>query len=163
MLPNIVFLRPWLVGPGPFPSESSLAANCKANLCNIECPSDFLLICFLQVLTISFFSFLADNGAEFVLTREWMDICLEWYLTYPSMHEQPSTPLATPRIPGSARSSFSWSRARQSQVCSTVAIAIVAKPWGPRLHLTNLEGCRTAKLNMRPECLKALSSCWWMP
>jgi splicing factor 3B subunit 1 len=49
-------------------------------------------------------------------------------------------------------------QARQSRICSTVAIAIVAETCGPFMCIPAiLNEYRTAELNVRTGCLKALS------
>jgi hypothetical protein len=51
-----------------------------------------------------------------------------------------------------------FAQAQQSRVCSTIAVAIVTEMCGPFTHIPAiLDEYRTAELNVRTGCLKALS------
>lgn len=122
----------------------------------------------VQEASINLIGRIADNGAEFVSPREWMRICFE-LLDLLKAHKK--------AIRRAAVNSFGYiARAigpsdvlqvlltnlrvqeRQSRVCSTVAIAIVAETCGPFTTIPAiLNEYRTPELNVRNGCLKALS------
>ncbi|EPQ29470.1 uncharacterized protein PFL1_03225 [Pseudozyma flocculosa PF-1] len=122
----------------------------------------------VQEASINLIGRIADNGSEFVSPREWMRICFE-LLDLLKAHKK--------AIRRAAVNSFGYiARAigpsdvlqvlltnlrvqeRQSRVCSTVAIAIVAETCGPFTTLPAiLNEYRTPELNVRNGCLKALS------
>lgn len=114
------------------------------------------------------FSLTADRGAEYVSAREWMRICFE-LLDLLKAHKK--------AIRRAAVNSFGYIakaigpqdvlsvlltnlkvQERQSRVCSTIAIAIVAETCGPFTCIPAiLNEYRTPELNVRNGCLKALS------
>lgn len=122
----------------------------------------------VQEASINLIGRVADRGAEFVSAREWMRICFE-LLDLLKAHKK--------AIRRAAVNSFGYiARAlgpqdvlqvlltnlrvqeRQSRVCSTVAIAIVAETCGPYTCIPAiLNEYRTAELNVRTGALKALS------
>ncbi|PWY99800.1 putative splicing factor 3b subunit 1 [Testicularia cyperi] len=122
----------------------------------------------VQEASINLIGRIADKGAEFVSPREWMRICFE-LLDLLKAHKK--------AIRRAAVNSFGYiARAigpsdvlqvlltnlrvqeRQSRVCSTVAIAIVAETCGPFTTIPAiLNEYRTPELNVRNGCLKALS------
>lgn len=122
----------------------------------------------VQEASINLIGRVADRGAEFVNPREWMRICFE-LLDLLKAHKK--------AIRRAAVNSFGYiARAlgpqdvlqvlltnlrvqeRQSRVCSTVAIAIVAETCGPYTCIPAiLNEYRTAELNVRTGALKALS------
>jgi len=135
----------------------------------------------VQEASINLIGRIADRGAEFVSAREWMRICFE-LLELLKAHKK--------AIRRAAVNSFGYIakaigpqdvlsvlltnlrvQERQSRVCSTVAIAIVAETTGPFTcipailagpsaptwpALTSPE-YRTPDLNVRNGCLKALA------
>ncbi|KAI9453404.1 armadillo-type protein [Lactarius psammicola] len=107
----------------------------------------------VQEASINLIGRIADRGAEFVPAREWMRICFE-LLDLLKAHKK--------GIRRAAVNSFGLHRQEsgsvQSRVCSTVAIAIVAETCGPFTCIPAiLNEYRTAELNVRTGCLKALS------
>ncbi|KAJ9478959.1 U2 snRNP component HSH155 [Pseudozyma hubeiensis] len=122
----------------------------------------------VQEASINLIGRIADKGAESVSPREWMRICFE-LLDLLKAHKK--------AIRRAAVNSFGYiARAigpsdvlqvlltnlrvqeRQSRVCSTVAIAIVAETCGPFTTIPAiLNEYRTPELNVRNGCLKALS------
>ena len=122
----------------------------------------------VQEASINLIGRIADKGAEHVSPREWMRICFE-LLDLLKAHKK--------AIRRAAVNSFGYiARAigpsdvlqvlltnlrvqeRQSRVCSTVAIAIVAETCGPFTTIPAiLNEYRTPELNVRNGCLKALS------
>jgi splicing factor 3B subunit 1 len=136
-------------------------------------------------MLITFFS--ADRGAEFVPAREWMRICFE-LLDLLKAHKKGIRRAAVNSFGYIAKSLGPQDvlsvlltnlrvQERQSRVCSTVAIAIVAETCGRKCILFSLcfkalktlsllaftcipailNEYRTAELNVRTGCLKALS------
>ncbi|GAA5889744.1 hypothetical protein JCM8208_001120 [Rhodotorula glutinis] len=122
----------------------------------------------VQESSINLIGRIADRGAEFVSAREWMRICFE-LLDLLKAHKK--------AIRRAAVNSFGYIakaigpqdvlsvlltnlkvQDRQSRVCSTVAIAIVAETCGPFTCIPAvLNEYRTPELNVRNGCLKALS------
>lgn len=122
----------------------------------------------VQEASINLIGRIADRGAEFVSAREWMRICFE-LLDLLKAHKK--------AIRRAAVNSFGYIakaigpqdvlqvlltnlrvQERQSRVCSTVAIAIVAETCGPFTCIPAiLNEYRTPELNVRNGCLKALS------
>ncbi|PWN46416.1 ARM repeat-containing protein [Ceraceosorus guamensis] len=122
----------------------------------------------VQEASINLIGRIADRGAEFVSAREWMRICFE-LLDLLKAHKK--------AIRRAAVNSFGYIakaigpqdvlqvlltnlrvQERQSRVCSTVAIAIVAETCGPFTTIPAiLNEYRTPDLNVRNGCLKALS------
>ena len=142
----------------------------------------------VQEASINLIGRIADRGAEFVPAREWMRICFE-LLDLLKAHKKGIRRAAVNSFGYIAKSLGPQDvlsvlltnlrvQERQSRVCSTVAIAIVAETCGrescfnfyelPRkLTLLSfsaftcipaiLNEYRTAELNVRTGCLKALS------
>lgn len=122
----------------------------------------------VQEASINLIGRIADRGAEFVSAREWMRICFE-LLDLLKAHKK--------AIRRAAVNSFGYIakaigpqdvlqvlltnlrvQERQSRVCSTVAIAIVAETCGPFTCLPAiLNEYRTPEGNVKHGCLKALS------
>ncbi|GAA6005009.1 hypothetical protein JCM10207_008477 [Rhodosporidiobolus poonsookiae] len=122
----------------------------------------------VQEASINLIGRIADRGAEFVSAREWMRICFE-LLDLLKAHKK--------AIRRAAVNSFGYIakaigpqdvlavlltnlkvQDRQSRVCSTVAIAIVAETCGPFTCIPAvLNEYRTPELNVRNGCLKAMS------
>ncbi|KAK4057851.1 U2 snRNP component prp10 [Microbotryomycetes sp. JL221] len=122
----------------------------------------------VQEASINLIGRIADRGAEFVSAREWMRICFE-LLDLLKAHKR--------AIRRAAVNSFGYIakaigpqdvlsvlltnlrvQERQSRVCSTVAIAIVAETCGPFTCIPAiLNEYRTPELNVRNGCLKAMS------
>ena len=122
----------------------------------------------VQEASINLIGRIADRGAEFVSAREWMRICFE-LLDLLKAHKK--------AVRRAAINSFGYIakaigpqdvlqvlltnlrvQERQSRVCSTVAIAIVAETCGPFTCLPAiLNEYRTPELNVKHGCLKALS------
>ena len=122
----------------------------------------------VQEASINLIGRIADRGAEFVSAREWMRICFE-LLDLLKAHKK--------AIRRAAVNSFGYIakaigpqdvlsvlltnlrvQERQSRVCSTVAIAIVAETCGPFTCIPAiLNEYRTPELNVRNGCLKAMS------
>lgn len=122
----------------------------------------------VQEASINLIGRIADRGAEFVSAREWMRICFE-LLDLLKAHKK--------AIRRAAVNSFGYIakaigpqdvlsvlltnlrvQERQSRVCSTVAIAIVAETCGPFTCIPAiLNEYRTPELNVRNGCLKSLS------
>ncbi|KAH8922408.1 small nuclear ribonucleoprotein [Atractiella rhizophila] len=122
----------------------------------------------VQEACINLIGRIADRGAEFVSAREWMRICFE-LLDLLKAHKK--------AIRRAAVNSFGYIakaigpqdvlsvlltnlrvQERQSRVCSTVAIAIVAETCGPFTCIPAiLNEYRTPELNVRNGCLKAMS------
>ena len=110
----------------------------------------------------------ADRGAEFVPAREWMRICFE-LLDLLKAHKKGIRRAAVNSFGYIAKSlgpqdmlsvllTNLCKQERQSPVCSIVAIAIVAETCGPFMCIPAiLNEYRTAELNVRTGCLKALS------
>ncbi|KAM0745770.1 small nuclear ribonucleoprotein [Meredithblackwellia eburnea MCA 4105] len=122
----------------------------------------------VQESSINLIGRIADRGAEFVSAREWMRICFE-LLDLLKAHKK--------AIRRAAVNSFGYIakaigpqdvlsvlltnlrvQERQSRVCSTVAIAIVAETCGPFTCIPAiLNEYRTPELNVRNGCLKAMT------
>lgn len=122
----------------------------------------------VQEATINLIGRIADRGSEFVPAREWMRICFE-LLDLLKAHKK--------AIRRAAVNSFGYIakaigpqdvlsvlltnlrvQERQSRLCSTVAIAIVAETCGPFTCIPAiLNEYRTPDLNVRNGCLKALA------
>lgn len=122
----------------------------------------------VQEASIQLIGRIADRGAEYVAAREWMRICFE-LLDLLKAHKQ--------AIRRAAVNSFGYIakaigpqdvlqvlltnlrvQERQSRVCSTVAIAIVAETTGPFITIPYLlNEYRQPELNVRTGVLKALS------
>ncbi|KEI41605.1 uncharacterized protein L969DRAFT_85410 [Mixia osmundae IAM 14324] len=122
----------------------------------------------VQEASINLIGRIADRGAEFVSAREWMRICFE-LLDLLKAHKK--------SIRRAAVNSFGYIakaigpqdvlsvlltnlrvQERQSRVCSTVAIAIVAETCGPFTCIPAiLNEYRTPELNVRNGCLKAMA------
>ncbi|KAE8242501.1 hypothetical protein A4X13_0g7129 [Tilletia indica] len=122
----------------------------------------------VQEASINLIGRIADRGAEFVSPREWMRITFE-LLDLLKAHKR--------AIRRAAVNSFGYIakaigpqdvlqvlltnlrvQERQSRVCSTVAIAIVAETCSPFTTIPHiLQEYRTPELNVRNGCLKALS------
>lgn len=122
----------------------------------------------VQEATINLIGRIADRGAEYVPAKEWMRICFE-LLDLLKAHKK--------AIRRAAVNSFGYIakaigpqdvlsvlltnlkvQERQSRVCSTVAIAIVAETCGPFTCVPAiLNEYRTPELNVRNGCLKALA------
>ncbi|KAL8280130.1 hypothetical protein RQP46_007460 [Phenoliferia psychrophenolica] len=122
----------------------------------------------VQEASINLIGRIADRGAEFVSAREWMRICFE-LLDLLKAHKK--------AIRRAAVNSFGYIakaigpqdvlsvlltnlrvQERQSRVCSTVAIAIVAETCGPFTCIPAiLNEYRTPELNVRNGCLKAMT------
>ncbi|KDN42069.1 putative splicing factor 3b subunit 1 [Tilletiaria anomala UBC 951] len=122
----------------------------------------------VQEASINLIGRIADRGAEFVSAREWMRICFE-LLDLLKAHKK--------AIRRAAVNSFGYIakaigpqdvlqvlltnlrvQERQSRVCSTVAIAIVAETTGPFTTIPHLlNEYRQPELNVRTGVLKALS------
>lgn len=122
----------------------------------------------VQEASINLIGRIADRGAEYVSAREWMRICFE-LLDLLKAHKK--------AVRRAAINSFGYIakaigpqdvlqvlltnlrvQERQSRVCSTVAIAIVAETCGPFTCLPAiLNEYRTPELNVKHGCLKALS------
>jgi splicing factor 3B subunit 1 len=110
----------------------------------------------------------ADHGTEFVPACEWMRIGFE-FLDLPEAHKKGIRRAAVNSFGYIAKSLGPQDvlsvlltnlrvQERQSRVCSTVAIAIVAETCGPFTCIPAiLNEYRTAELNVRTGCLKALS------
>ncbi|KAG6375292.1 armadillo-type protein [Boletus reticuloceps] len=107
----------------------------------------------VQEASINLIGRITDRGAEFVPAREWMRICFE-LLDLLKAHKKSLGPqdvlsvlLTNLRV-----------QECQSRVCSTVAIPIVAETCGPFTCIPAiLNEYRTAELNVRTGCLKALT------
>jgi splicing factor 3B subunit 1 len=144
-------------------------------------------VCLRHVIFSSLL-FTADRGAEFVPAREWMRICFE-LLDLLKAHKKGIRRAAVNSFGYIAKSLGPQDvlsvlltnlrvQERQSRVCSTVAIAIVAETCGREYPITYsdasslisrllfpaftcipaiLNEYRTAELNVRTGCLKALS------
>lgn len=140
----------------------------------------------MQEASINLIGRIADRGAEFVPAREWMRICFE-LLDLLKAHKKGIRRAAVNSFGYIAKSLGPQDvlsvlltnlrvQERQSRVCSTVAIAIVAETCGREclifllirsssflIHLAFtcipaiLNEYRTAELNVRTGCLKALS------
>lgn len=139
----------------------------------------------VQEASINLIGRIADRGAEFVPAREWMRICFE-LLDLLKAHKKAIRRAAVNSFGYIAKSLGPQDvlqvlltnlrvQERQSRVCSTVAIAIVAETCGreyihfdqsPATHCSFtaftcipaiLNEYRTAELNVRTGCLKALS------
>ncbi|OAX31567.1 hypothetical protein K503DRAFT_74111 [Rhizopogon vinicolor AM-OR11-026] len=111
----------------------------------------------------------ANRGAEFMLVREWMHICFK-LLDLLKAHKKGIQHAAVNSFGYIAKSLGSQDvlsvlltnfqvQERQSRVCSTVTIAIVAETCGPFTCIPAiLNEYRTAELNVRTGgCLKALT------
>lgn len=144
----------------------------------------------VQEASINLIGRIADRGAEFVPAREWMRICFE-LLDLLKAHKKAIRRAAVNSFGYIAKSLGPQDvlsvlltnlrvQERQSRVCSTVAIAIVAETCGREYYLKAsshraisdispfslqaftcipaiLSEYRTAELNVRTGCLKALS------
>ncbi|KAJ8583066.1 putative nuclear protein [Rhizopogon salebrosus TDB-379] len=122
----------------------------------------------MQEASINLIGRIADRGAEFVLAREWMRICFE-LLDSLKAHKKGIRRAAVNSFGYIAKSLGPQDvhsvlltnlrvQERQSRVCSTVAIAIVAETCGPFTCIPAiLNEYRTAELNVRTGCLKALT------
>ena len=143
----------------------------------------------VQEASINLIGRIADRGAEFVPAREWMRICFE-LLDLLKAHKKAIRRAAVNSFGYIAKSLGPQDvlsvlltnlrvQERQSRVCSTVAIAIVAETCGRKSSLLCNSLCtstdkrflnvaftcipailseyRTAELNVRTGCLKALS------
>ncbi|KAH8832641.1 small nuclear ribonucleoprotein [Flagelloscypha sp. PMI_526] len=122
----------------------------------------------VQEASINLIGRIADRGAEFVPAREWMRICFE-LLDLLKAHKKGIRRAAVNSFGYIAKSLGPQDvlsvlltnlrvQDRQSRVCSTVAIAIVAETCGPFTCIPAiLNEYRTAELNVRTGCLKALS------
>lgn len=124
------FSGAWLVvGVGLFLSDNALTANCEINLFNIESPSDWVLVCsrcFSQVLTV--FSQRSWCRAH---SRARMDGNLQ-HASWPAQCAQEGhAPISRQFLWLHHESSSPAGQKRQSQVCSTVAVAIIAETRGP--------------------------------
>ncbi|TIC02451.1 ARM repeat-containing protein [Wallemia mellicola] len=122
----------------------------------------------VQEATINLIGRIADRGSEYVPAREWMRICFELLDLLKANKKA---------IRRAAVNSFGYIakaigpqdvlsvlltnlrvQERQSRVCSTVAIAIVAETCGPFTCIPAiLNEYRTPDLNVRNGCLKALA------
>ncbi|KAI0640816.1 armadillo-type protein [Trametes meyenii] len=103
----------------------------------------------VQEATINLIGRIADRGTEFVAAREWMRICFE-LLDLLKAHKK--------GIRCAAVNSFGYRAWVPKMFFSTVAITIVAETCGPFTCIPAiLNEYRTAELNVRTGCLKALS------
>ncbi|KAK7033247.1 putative splicing factor 3b subunit 1 [Favolaschia claudopus] len=122
----------------------------------------------VQEEAINFIGRIADRGAEFVPAREWMRICFELLDLVKARRKN---------IRRAAVNTFGYIaksigpqdvisvlltnlrvQDRQSRVCSSIAIAIVAETCGAFTCIPAiLNEYRTAELNVRTGCLKALT------
>ncbi|KAF8347687.1 armadillo-type protein [Amanita rubescens] len=113
----------------------------------------------VQEASINLIGRIADRGAEFVPAREWMRICFELGIRRAAVNSFGY--IAKSLGPQDVLSVLLTNlrvQERQSRVCSTVAIAIVAETCGPFTCIPAiLNEYRTAELNVRTGCLKALS------
>ena len=105
----------------------------------------------------------ADRGIEFIPAREWLpDLlkahkkCIERRAAVNSFGYIAKS-LGPQDVLSILLTNFRVQE-RQSRVCSTIAIAIVAETCGPfNCILAILNEYRTAELNVRTGCLKALT------
>jgi len=96
-----------------------------------------------------------DRGAEFVLAREWLLDLLEAHQK--GIRRAAVKSLGPQDVLSVLLTNFRVEE-RQSRVCSTVAIAIVAETCGPFTCIPAiLNEYRTAELNVRTGCLNALT------
>ena len=114
----------------------------------------------VQEATINLIGRIADRGAEFVPAREWMRICFE-LLDLLKAHKKAIRRAAVNSFGYIAKSLGPQDvlsvlltnlrvQERQSRVCSTVAIAIVAETCGPFTCIPAiLNEYRTPELNVR--------------
>ncbi|KAH9809439.1 splicing factor 3B subunit 1, partial [Melampsora americana] len=112
----------------------------------------------VQEASINLIGRIADRGAEFVSAREWMRICFE-LLDLLKAHKKAIRRAAAigPQDVLSVLLTNLKVQERQSRVCSTVAIAIVAETCGPFTCIPAiLNEYRTPELNVRNGCLKSL-------
>ncbi|KAG1815410.1 armadillo-type protein [Suillus variegatus] len=110
----------------------------------------------VQEASINLIGRIADRGAEFVPAREWMRICFE-LLDLLKAHKKGIGSLGPQDVLSVLLTNLRVQE-RQSRVCSTVAIAIVAETCGPFTCIPAiLNEYRTAELNVRTGCLKALT------
>ncbi|PWN21597.1 putative splicing factor 3b subunit 1 [Microstroma glucosiphilum] len=122
----------------------------------------------VQEACINLIGRIADRGAEFVSPREWMRICFE-LLDLLKAHKKAIRRAAVNTFGYLARAIGPQDvlqvlltnlkiQERQSRVCSTVAIAIVAETCGPFTTIPAiLAEYRTPELNVQNGCLKSLS------
>ncbi|WFD00902.1 U2 snRNP component prp10 [Malassezia yamatoensis] len=121
----------------------------------------------VQEASIQLIGRIADRGAEFVSAREWMRICFE-LLDLLKAHRKSVRRAAVNSFGFIAKAIGPQDvlqvlltnlrvQERQSRVCSTVAIAIVAETCGPFTCLPAiLNEYRTPESNVQHGCLKAL-------
>ncbi|CAO1625577.1 unnamed protein product [Jaminaea pallidilutea] len=122
----------------------------------------------VQEACINLIGRIADRGAEFVSPREWMRICFE-LLDLLKAHKKAIRRAAVNTFGYLARAIGPQDvlqvlltnlkiQERQSRVCSTVAIAIVAETCGPFTTIPAiLAEYRTPELNVQNGCLKSLA------
>ncbi|KAM5534543.1 hypothetical protein V8D89_011747 [Ganoderma adspersum] len=122
----------------------------------------------VQEATINLIDRIADRGAEFVPAREWMRICFE-LLGLIKAHKKSIRRAAVNTFGYIAKSVGPADviqilltnlrvQDRQSRVLSAIAIAIVAESCGPFTCIPAiLNEYRSAELNVRTGCLKALT------
>ncbi|ODN73445.1 hypothetical protein L202_07964 [Cryptococcus amylolentus CBS 6039] len=122
----------------------------------------------VQEATINLIGRIADRGAEYVPAKEWMRICFE-LLELLKAHKKAIRRAAVntfgyiakaigPQDVLSVLLTNLKVQERQSRVCSTIAIAIVAETCGPFTCIPAiLNEYRTPELNVRNGCLKALA------
>lgn len=122
----------------------------------------------VQEACINLIGRIADKGAEYVSPREWMRICFE-LLDLLKAHKKAIRRAAVNTFGYLARAIGPQDvlqilltnlkiQERQSRVCSTVAIAIVAEACGPFTTIPAiLTEYRTPDLNVQNGCLKSLA------
>lgn len=122
----------------------------------------------VQEACINLIGRIADRGSEFVSPREWMRICFE-LLDLLKAHKKAIRRAAVNTFGYLARAIGPQDvlqvlltnlkiQERQSRVCSTVAIAIVAETCGPFTTIPAiLAEYRTPELNVQNGCLKSLA------
>ncbi|KAJ7030356.1 armadillo-type protein, partial [Mycena alexandri] len=122
----------------------------------------------VQEAAINLVGRIADRGAEFVSAREWMRICFE-LLDLLKARKKNIRRAAVNTFGYIAKSIGPQDvlsvlltnlrvQERQSRVCSTIAIAIIAETCRPFTCIPAiLNEYRTAELNVRTGCLKALT------
>lgn len=122
----------------------------------------------VQEACINLIGRIADRGAEYVSPREWMRICFE-LLDLLKAHKKAIRRAAVNTFGYLARAIGPQDvlqvlltnlkiQERQSRVCSTVAIAIVAETCGPFTTIPAiLAEYRTPELNVQNGCLKSLA------
>ncbi|KAK6997399.1 U2 snRNP component prp10 [Favolaschia claudopus] len=122
----------------------------------------------VQEEAINFIGRIADRGAEFVPAREWMRICFELLDLVKARRKNIRRAAVNtfgyiaksigPQDVISALLTNLQVQDRQSRVCSSIAIAIVAETCGAFTCIPAiLNEYRTAELNVRTGCLKALT------